>query len=67
MLRLPMGRGFGYLIYLCLVILLGALVAYAAQRTRQQKRHREGLPADKPSFWKELLDRLKNPYKPTDD
>jgi hypothetical protein len=59
-------QALGYLGYLCLVILLGALVAYAAKRERQRSKKDGDSPEDKPSFLRELRDRLKDPYKPTD-
>lgn len=60
-----MGKGFGMLIYLGLVVLLGALVAYAVKRERQKSAPPQERPADKPSLIQELRDRLKDPNKPT--
>lgn len=60
-----MGKGFGMLIYLSLVVLLGALVAYAVKRERHNSMPPKTPPADKPSLLKEVGDRLKDPYKPT--
>lgn len=60
-----MGKGFGMLIYLCLVALLGAIVAYAVKREKQKSVPPQKPPEDKPSFVKELSERLKDPYKPT--
>jgi hypothetical protein len=59
------GRMIGKLIGPCLVLLLGALVAYAVQRERQRSKNDTRMLKDKPSFLREVRDRLKDPNKPT--
>lgn len=60
-----LGLGLGKLIYMGLVVLLGALVAHSVKREQHKSTPPEKRPADKPSFVQELIDRLKDPNKPT--
>lgn len=48
-----------------LTVLLGALVAYGVQRECQRTKGDTSNSKDKPSFLRELSDRLKDPNKPT--